>query len=150
LKKGLDDLSRDNSALIDIIGNAKKAIDEDIQSFRQQMCQDGKMLAAVMESIERISKTTTETRSIDTILKRLRFDEIHLRELNITDANQHTYRWLLYSPNDQGQEPTLGGLGAGKFSNTSDITDHTMVIGTSLKQLTKSSWKHQYDSILCA
>jgi hypothetical protein len=38
-------------------------------------------------------------------MRRLRFDDIHLRELNgIIDANQHTFRWLLYDQNDESQD----------------------------------------------
>jgi hypothetical protein len=150
IKKDLEDLSKANNATIHAVDNAKQALDEAVQSFRQRVSHDGKTLAAVVDSIKRISKTTTETRMIDTIMKRLRFDQIHLRELNITDANQHTFRWLLYHQDDRSQEAFLGGFGIGEDSNTNTITDYAITIGASLEISMNFFRTQQYDSELRA
>lgn len=51
------------------------------------------MLAKITEARVTISRE-------DFILEKLKFDEIHRRELSIEDAHARTFRWLVYAPVD--------------------------------------------------
>jgi hypothetical protein len=116
LKEDLKSLSRSNQGVVHAVDDTKRDLDEFVKSIQQQLQHETAALEAIKGIIGKMLTATVETRVLDAIMAKLRFQDIHMRELSIADANQHTYRWLLYDPNNEKQESLLDVIETGSSS----------------------------------
>ncbi|KAI5924000.1 hypothetical protein F4810DRAFT_157851 [Camillea tinctor] len=101
LKRELENLGEVNNGVRRTVDETKSSLDQTINSIQHQIQYQSDTLEGIKNRIDQILKTTTETQILNDIMKRLRFEEMHTRELQIEDANQHTFRWLLYDEGDE-------------------------------------------------
>lgn len=111
LKKELDCLNKANEGIAWRIDNTKLVLDQAVESTRQQTQHDSSTLTAIKESIAKIERTITDTKVHNAVMRRLNFNEMHSRKFNITDANHHTFHWLLDSHDDRSNDTNFDSPG---------------------------------------
>lgn len=73
--------------------------------------------------LSRLTQVTSTISMEDWILNKLRFDEMHDRELSIEDAHAETFRWLLYDPLDKNLNKDSNDDQASKKDQEKEVTE---------------------------